>query len=69
MASGQPTEGVDALRPKHPLPLVGVDLSLFADKVGETTSHTPDGSQGVLNLRIDAILYWKTDEGEEQTRV
>ena len=32
-------------------PLVGVDLSLLADEVGETASHTPDGGQGVLNLR------------------
>ena len=32
-------------------PLVGVDLSLLADEVGETASHTPDGGQGVLDLR------------------
>lgn len=31
-------------------PLVGVDLSLLADEVGETAPHSPDGGQRVLHL-------------------
>lgn len=31
-------------------PLVGVDLSLLADEVGETAAHSPDGGQRVLHL-------------------
>lgn len=32
------------------LPLVGVNLGLLADQVGETAAHSPDGGQRVLHL-------------------
>lgn len=53
-------------------PLVGVDLSLLADEVGETPAHSPDGGQRVLHLGAPANTpnrkkYRKNTTGDESS--
>lgn len=51
-------------------PLVGVNLSLLADEVGETAAHSPDGGQRVLHLkhRVGNTTDRKTKQNEHVKR-